>query len=213
MVSHAWQGELIGPLPGDKRRAESLGIVMSAEIRKSVAARLEPPALSHQASFIAALREGFHRGIQPVCTPERIREIDADFAGYLREITSQTGMITLPTGEVVPRVPHSVHWLVEGDTFIGEVSIRHRLNDYLKYAGGHIGDGITPSLRRQGYGRLILALAIEECRLLGIDKVLVTSLTANIASTRIIEANGGELENVIDDPDGRGPLRRYWIAL
>jgi predicted acetyltransferase len=43
--------------------------------------------------------------------------------------------------------------------------------------------------------------------------VLVTSLTANIASTRIIEANGGELESVIDDPDGRGPLRRYWIAL
>jgi predicted acetyltransferase len=35
----------------------------------------------------------------------------------------------------------------------------------------------------------------------------------NVASARIIEANGGELENVIADPAGRGPLRRYWIAL
>ena len=43
--------------------------------------------------------------------------------------------------------------------------------------------------------------------------MLVTCLDDNIASARIIEANGGKLENVIDDPAGRGPLRRYWIAL
>jgi predicted acetyltransferase len=34
-----------------------------------------------------------------------------------------------------------------------------------------------------------------------------------VASARVIEANGGELENVIDDPAGHGPLRRYWITL
>ena len=179
----------------------------------SLAARLAAPAPIHRRSFIAALREGFHRGIQPVCTAERITEIEGDFARYLREITDQSGMITLPTGEVVPKVPHSVRWLVEGDAFIGEVSIRHRLNDYLRQAGGHIGYGIRPSRRGRGYGRLILALALEECRRLGIARVLVTSKAANVASVRIIEANGGEPENVIDDPDGGGPLRRYRIAL
>ena len=140
-------------------------------------------------------------------------EIDGDFARYLREITGQTGMITLPTGEAVPKVPHSVHWLVEGDAFIGEVSIRHRLNDDLRRSGGHLGYGIRPSRRGRGYGRLILALALEECRRLGIARVLVTSKAANAASVRIIEANGGELGNVIDDPEGGGPLRRYWIGL
>jgi predicted acetyltransferase len=43
--------------------------------------------------------------------------------------------------------------------------------------------------------------------------VLVTCLEDNLASARISEANGGELENVIADPAGRGRLRRYWIAL
>jgi predicted acetyltransferase len=43
--------------------------------------------------------------------------------------------------------------------------------------------------------------------------VLVTCLAANVASARIIEANGGVLENVIAAPSGTGPLRRYWIAL
>jgi predicted acetyltransferase len=33
-----------------------------------------------------------------------------------------------------------------------------------------------------------------------------------LASARIIEANGGALENVTCDPAGRGRLRRYWIS-
>jgi predicted acetyltransferase len=58
-----------------------------------------------------------------------------------------------------------------------------------------------------------LALALDECRRVGLRRALLTCLQDNVASARIIEANGGELENVIADPAGRGPLRRYWIAL
>ena len=43
--------------------------------------------------------------------------------------------------------------------------------------------------------------------------MLLTCLQDNAASARIIEVNGGELENVIAGLAGRGPLRRYWIAL
>lgn len=67
--------------------------------------------------------------------------------------------------------------------------------------------------RNELSGLLQDAVEGEECRRLGIARVLVTSKAANAASVRIIEANGGELENVIDDPAGGGPLRRYWIAL
>jgi predicted acetyltransferase len=176
-------------------------------------ATLVPPATRHARSYVAALREGFRRGEQDIVAEARIRQIEADFAGYLAAITDQNGHITLATGERVRKVPFSLHWLTEGETFIGEASIRHQLNAHLLQEGGHIGYGIRPARRGQGYGKRILALALVECRRLGIERVLVTCLDANIASARIIEANGGCLENVIAAPSGHGPLRRYWIEL
>jgi predicted acetyltransferase len=176
-------------------------------------AHLVQPSGRHARSYVAALREGFRRGAQETVSVRRIRQIETDFAAYVAAITDQTGRIRLPTGDIVPKVPFSVFWLVEDDEFIGEANIRHQLNAYLIKEGGHIGYGIRPSRQRQGYGKLILALALEECRLLGLERVLVTCLHDNIASARIIEANGGELENVVRHPAGRGRLRRYWISL
>ena len=176
-------------------------------------AELVAPSPRHARSYVAALREGFRRGAQERVSERRIRQIEADFAGYVEAITDQTGRVRLPTGQILPKVPFSVFWLVEGDEFIGETHVRHRLNDYLIREGGHVGYGIRPARQRQGYGKLILALALDECRGLGLRRVLITCLQDNVASARIIEANGGALENVIADPAGRGPLRRYWIAL
>jgi predicted acetyltransferase len=178
-----------------------------------MAARLVRPSARHARSYVAALREGFRRGAQDTVSERRIRQIEEDFPAYLAAITDQTGRVRLPTGEIVPKVPFSVFWLAEGDAFIGEASIRHHLNAYLLKEGGHVGYGIRPSCQRQGRGKLILALALEECRRLGLERVLLTCLQDNVASARIIEANGGELENVIEDPAGRGALRRYWISL
>jgi predicted acetyltransferase len=110
-------------------------------------------------------------------------------------------------------VPFSIRWLVEGEEFIGEASIRHELNDWLLREGGHVGYGIRPSRQRQGYGRLILALALAEFRRLCIERVLVTCDDENLASARIIEANGGVLENVVDEAVQCRRLRRYWISL
>jgi predicted acetyltransferase len=176
-------------------------------------AQLVRPSVRHARSYVAALREGFRRGAQEIVSERRIRQIETDFAAYLAAITDQTGRIRLPTGEIVPKVPFSIFWLVEDDEFIGEASVRHRLNAYLVKEGGHVGYGIRPSRQRQGFGKLILALALEECRRLGLERVLLTCLEDNVASARIIEANGGELENVIRHPVGRGRLRRYWISL
>jgi len=176
-------------------------------------AKLAAPATRYAGSYVAALREGFYRGVQPVVTARQIRAIEADFARHVARITEQSGTLQLPNGEVAPKVPFSLRWLVEGEEFIGEVSLRHQLNPWLLQEGGHIGYGIRPSRRRQGYGRRILALALEECRSLGLERVLVTALAGNLGSVRIIEANGGTFENEIDAPSGDGRLRRYWITL
>lgn len=176
-------------------------------------ARLVPPSARYRASYVDALVEGFRRGVQLERADDEIRSIDADFEGHIAAITDQSGSVLLPDGEAVPKVPFSVHWLVEGATFIGEASIRHRLNPHLAREGGHIGYGIRPRRQRRGYGRMILALALEECRRLGLDRVLVTCQDDNIPSARIIEANGGRLEGMGLGPWSLEPVRRYWIDL
>ena len=112
------------------------------------------------------------------------------------------------------KVPDSVFFLLdeEKDRLLGAVNIRHYLNDYLLREGGHIGDGIRPSERRKGYAAKMIGLALNECKRLGIDKVLITCNKDNIGSAKSIINNGGILENEIVNEDGELE-QRYWITL
>lgn len=96
-------------------------------------------------------------------------------------------------------------------TMLGAVDIRHALNEFLLECGGHIGYGVRPTQRRNGYAEMMLALALEKCLELGIEKALVTCDDDNEGSAKTIEANGGVLENVTMY-SGK-PVRRYWIAV
>ena len=95
--------------------------------------------------------------------------------------------------------------------FVGAVNIRHYLNDALLLNSGHIGDGVRPSERRKGYATEMIRLALQECKKLGLDKVLMVCDKDNIGSARSIKKNGGVLENeVLVD----GMLeQRYWITI
>lgn len=94
---------------------------------------------------------------------------------------------------------------------VGAVNIRHDLNGYLLKYGGHIGDGIRPSERRKGYATEMIRLALEECRKLGLTKVLMTCDKNNIGSAKSIIKNGGILENEVLE---KGSIKqRYWIDL
>ena len=111
------------------------------------------------------------------------------------------------------RVPDSTFFCLDTDRniFVGAINIRHYLNEELLYTGGHIGDGIRPGERRKGYATAMIGLGLEECRKLGITKVLMTCDKDNIGSAKSIMNNGGVLENeVMED----GVLeQRYWITL
>ena len=110
-------------------------------------------------------------------------------------------------------VPDSTFFCLEEESgeIVGAINIRHYLNDYLRMYGGHIGDGVRPSRRREGIATEMIALALEECRKLGIERVLMTCDKDNIGSARSIQKNGGVLENEVDD-EGE-ILQRYWIDL
>lgn len=98
---------------------------------------------------------------------------------------------------------------------IGRTSIRHSLTDYLLIKGGHIGFGVVPCYRRKGYAKAILKESLNYIRehLKELDKVLVTCDEGNIGSQKTIEANGGKLEDVIDDTTSEKRIMRFWITL
>lgn len=124
----------------------------------------------------------------------------AGFRAFLEELHLQEA-----EGQPAGLVPSSTFWWVEGQAFIGRVSLRHRLNGNLLERGGHIGYDVRPTARRLGHATAMLAATLKQANCLGIDPALITCLTQNVASRRVIEANRGELE------DERQGMLRFWV--
>ncbi len=110
-------------------------------------------------------------------------------------------------------VPDSTFFCLDEDRniIVGAVNIRHYLNEALLLNGGHIGDGVRPSERRKGIATKMIALALEECRRLGIVRVLMVCDKENIGSAKSIQNNGGVLENEV--VVNGITEQRYWIEL
>jgi len=102
-------------------------------------------------------------------------------------------------------------WIVDGDTYLGAIDLRHYLNAFLLEGGGHIGYSVRPSARRRGLATWALGTVLLKAPALGLDRVLLTCDDGNIGSARTIESNGGVLEDVRSTEAGL--KRRYWITL
>jgi predicted acetyltransferase len=157
---------------------------------------LTTPTTRVRASFLEAaiaLRdEGWTPGFP-------VDEVAADFGAYVHRVIDQ---------KVAWGVPMSTLWYVDGDTYLGTVIIRHKLTPALTERGGHIGYHVAPLHRRRGYATAMLAEAIAYGREhLGLRDVLITCDEFNEASRRVIEGNGGVLENILDGEC------RYWIRI
>ena len=103
-------------------------------------------------------------------------------------------------------VPCTTLWYVEGSEFLGRLAIRHRLTEWLLEFGGHIGYDVRPSARRQGHATAMLRAALPVAHDLRIHPVLITCDTDNLASRKVIEANGGRFAD-----ERKGKLR-FWVA-
>lgn len=178
-------------------------------------AELVVPHLRYMASFIEALGEGHHRDTLRPETPESIAEVAADPAAYVASLLGPPGEITLPDGTKGVAIPSTMLWLVEGETYLGWVNIRHGLNANLEKAGGHIGYAVRPSARGQGHASAMLARTLDWVRAnLPLTRVLLTVNPANPHSIRVIEKNGGVHADTIDHLWRPGEkMLRYWIAL
>ena len=138
--------------------------------------------------------------------PGLLRRFDGDYAKWLRCLSDWADGVGI--GEDVPQ---TLYLLKRGDgVILGAVAIRHYLNHTNMTDGGHVGYGVRPSFRGQGYGNLILALALRKLSEMDIGRVLVTCDHDNYASQGVILHNGGVLENQAFDEDGV-LVNRYWI--
>jgi predicted acetyltransferase len=54
---------------------------------------------------------------------------------------------------------------------MGTINVRYPYLGYVQ-VHGHIGYGIRPSERRKGYATMMLKLALEHCKKIGLEKVL-----------------------------------------
>lgn len=170
---------------------------------------LVQPQEQYKESFIAAIKEFQNSDLHGRYKDLDAEDIDKNFSRYIAKLDAESKGINLSEG----RVPQSTYWLIDHDEFIGRVRIRHSLTDELRKIGGHIGHDIRPSQRKKGYGKTILRLALLRAKELGIDNALVTCDATNIASRKVIEANGGKLENTIPGETDSPDKQRFWIRI
>lgn len=133
-------------------------------------------------------------------------DITEDWSGFLFHLDSMKKGEDLTEGWV----PSTFLVAEVNGKIVGRVSIRHELNAFLENFGGHIGYGIRPQYRGQGYATQILLQALTIIREMRVHRVLVTCSDSNVASGRVIEKCGGLLENTVVNQDGER-IRRYWI--
>ncbi len=128
------------------------------------------------------------------------------YAQYQEELklrVQRSKGIGLPEG----KVPRTTYWFhLEGKP-AGVVNIRHRLSPLLRLEGGNLSYVIAPAFRGKGYAKIMLDLALTKAREdHNLKEILVTVLSENVVSRRVIENYGAVLEK---ESDGR---RYYWFT-
>lgn len=171
-------------------------------------AELVRPHARYRESFLSAMAEFVEEGRDgddSMVGRDLARYADrwhteAGFAEYLDNLSARER--TAPASFVTD----TTLWWVEADDYLGRISIRHELTDQLREVGGHIGYDVRRSARRHGHATRMLAAALPVAHRWGIDPALITCDIDNVGSLRVIEANGGVLEDV---RDGKC---RFWVS-
>jgi predicted acetyltransferase len=183
--------------------------------------RLVRPEQAHLSSYVEALRRGWSpdnvRGA--AAADEQLAWIARDPDGFLASLDdpeARGAPVTLPDGSTVQRLPGITRWIWT-DEFCGSIGFRWQPGTAAlpPYVLGHIGFAIVPWQRRQGLATRALALMLDEARQRGLPAVEITTTPDNLASQRVIEANGGILLERFekDAAYGGGEALRFRVTL
>jgi len=179
------------------------------------------PSPPHLDSYVAALERGWSpdniRG--EVTAREERRKIATDPAAFLAGLVDREAKgppITLPDGSTVPRLPGYRRWMWDGE-FCGSIGFRWQPGTTAlpPHCLGHIGYAVVPWKQGRGYATLALRLLLPEARAEGLPFVEITTDPTNLASQRVILANGGVLVERFTTPAQLGATEtlRFRIEL
>jgi predicted acetyltransferase len=161
------------------------------------------PSLPHLDAYADALRRGFwsDNSRREASAREELDRIAADPEAFVASLDNPLGKgppVTLPDGSTVPRLPGYRRWIwdegVDGG-YCGFVNFRWQPGTAAlpPYCLGHVGYGIVPWKQKRGYATRALALQLPACRREGLPHVELTTDKDNLASQKVITANGGTL--------------------
>jgi predicted acetyltransferase len=179
------------------------------------------PSIEYLSSYVDALERGWSpdnvRG--QVAAGEELARIAADAPAFLASLVDREAAgdpVTLRDGTKVPRLPGYRRWLWDGE-FCGSIGFRwQRGTEALPaHCLGHIGYAVVPWKRRRGYATRALGEMLREARAEGLRFVEITTQPENVASQRVIAANGGVFVEEFVTPPALGGLRelRYRVFL
>lgn len=112
----------------------------------------------------------------------------------------------------VNKVRTTAYLAIYNNSIVGDLVLRHELNDALLNYNGHIGYTVRPIDRGKGYATMMLKEVMVIAKNEGISKLLVTCDVGNVASERVIIKNGGIFEDIRVEEDGNA-IKRFWIDL
>jgi predicted acetyltransferase len=156
------------------------------------------PAREHLAGYVDALQRRWSPdNLRPEASAENLARIQEDPARFLAEQVDREAKgpaVVLPDGSTVARLPGYTQWMWDGE-FCGSIGFRWQpgTNELPPYCLGHIGYSVVPWKQKRGYATRALQLLLPQARDEGLEYVELTTDADNIASRRVIEANGGEV--------------------
>ena len=156
------------------------------------------PSRQHLPGYVHALEQGWSPdNLRPETAQDHLAQIAEDAADFVsRQVNREaTGSpLELPDGTTVPRLPGFMLWMWDGE-FCGSIGFRWQpgTTELPPYCLGHIGYSVVPWKRGRGYATRALQLVLPYARAEGLSFVELTTDADNLASRRVIEANGGTL--------------------